>query len=286
MNRIISTLFIVLALSGCSNESIAPSGGLEPISGTGATPEANQSKSANSVPSLNFALVKTLPHDTNSFTEGFLVHNGQLFESTGASDGLDQTRSLFGIVNLKTGRIETKAELDRKLYFGEGIVFLKNKVYQLTYKNQIGFIYDANTFKKTGQFSYLNKEGWGLTTDGTSLIMSDGTDKLTYFDPLDLKVVKTLSVSNNGYAEDNLNELEYIRGYLYANIWTKNYLVKIDPVSGKIVGLLDLSSLYYEAKKKYSNSMEMNGIAYDSLTDKIYVTGKLWPAIYQINFPH
>jgi glutamine cyclotransferase len=116
--------------------------------------------------------------------------------------------------------------------------------------------------------------------------MSDGTDKLTYLDPIDFKVVKTLSVSNNGYAEDNLNELEYIKGYIYANIWTKNYLVKIDPRTGKIVGLLDLSSLFYQAKKNYSNSMEMNGIAYDSLADKIYVTGKMWPAIYQIGFPH
>ncbi len=246
----------------------------------------NSSKTDESVPSIIYSVVKALPHDTNSFTEGFLIHNDELFESTGATDNLPQTRSLFGVVDFKTGKIDKKAELDRTIYFGEGIVFLKNKVYQLTYKNQVGFMYDANTFKRLGTFAYQNKEGWGFTTDGTYLIMSDGTNNLTYLDPADLKVVKTLAVSNNGYAEDNLNELEYIKGYIYANIWTKNYLVKIDPKTGKIVGILDLSALYYQAKNKYAGSLEMNGIAYDSLADKVYITGKLWPEIYQIEFLH
>ena len=176
--------------------------------------------------------------------------------------------------------------MDKHKYFGEGIAFFKDKIYQLTYKNQVGFIYDAKTYKQLGQFSFQNKEGWGMTTDGTHIIMSDGTNVLTYLDPANLKVIKTINVSNGGYAEDFLNELEYIHGYIYANIWTKNYIVKIDPGDGKVVGLLDLSSLTAEAKNNHSNSEVMNGIAYDSISDKIYVTGKLWPTIYQIDFPH
>jgi glutamine cyclotransferase len=272
-------LFIVSCgfISGCTNNG----------NNNGSTEnELGPTKKNPEVPSLSYTVTGSLPHDTNSFTEGFLIHNKQLFESTGATDNLPQTRSLFGIVDPRTGKIETKAELDRKVYFGEGIVFFKNKVYQLTYKNQIGFIYDAVTFKKLGTFNFQNKEGWGFTTDGKSLIMSDGTNTLTYFDPDNLKVIKTLSVNNNGYAEDNLNELEFIRGFIYANIWTKNYVVKIDPADGRVVGTLDLSYLFSQAKSTYPGSQEMNGIAYDSLADIVYITGKMWPLIYQIKFPH
>lgn len=240
----------------------------------------------NFIPTLGYTIINRLPHDTTSFTEGLLFHNQQLFESTGSPENLPQTKSVFGIVDLNTGKIAKKVELDRNTYFGEGIVIFKNKIYQLTYKNQIGFIYDSKTYKQIGRFRYDNKEGWGLTTDGISLIMSDGTNVLTYLDPNDLKVVKTLNVSNDGYAEDNLNELEYINGYIYANIWTKNYIVKIDTKTGKVVALLNLSELTSEAKTKNPNAEVINGIAYDSTSNKIYVTGKLWSNIYQIDFPH
>jgi glutamine cyclotransferase len=242
--------------------------------------------SENKVPDINFMVAATFPHDTLSFTEGFLFNEGQLFESTGSPDNYPYTRSVFGPVDLKTGKIDKKAELDRSVYFGEGILFLKGKIYQLTYKNQIGFIYDAKTFKKAGQFSYTNKEGWGLTTDGMNIIMSDGTNTLTYLDPATLKVTKTLSVSENGYAADYLNELEYINGFIYANVWTTNKIVKIDPATGKIMGKLDLISLLHEARTKYPGATELNGIAFDAATNKIYVTGKLWPCIYQIEFSH
>ena len=242
--------------------------------------------SENNVKDINFTIAATFPHDTLSFTEGFLFHEGQLFESTGSPENLPYTRSVFGIVDLKTGKIDKKAELDRSVYFGEGIVFANNKVIQLTYKNQLGFIYDANTFKKSGQFSYSNKEGWGLTFDGANIIMSDGTNTLTYLDPNTLKPTKTLAVSENGYAADYLNELEFINGFIYANVWTTNKIVKIDPANGKIVGKLDFVSLMHEVKNKYPNSSELNGIAFDAANNKIYVTGKLWPSIYQIEFPH
>lgn len=238
------------------------------------------------VPVIEFSTVNTFPHDTMAFTEGFLFHEGQLFESTGSPDDQPKTRSLFGSVDLKTGRIDVKAELDREKYFGEGIAFFNDKVYQLTYKNQQGFIYDATTFKPKGTFTYDNKEGWGMTTDGTYLIMSDGTDKLTYLDPNTLKPAKILNVSENGYALDYINELEFIKGYIYANVWTTNFIVKIDPANGKVIGKLILTPLQTAASYKYSNSKETNGIAYDASTDKIYVTGKLWPSIYEISFPH
>jgi len=165
-------------------------------------------------------------------------------------------------------------------------VFFKDKLYQLTYKNQVGFIYDAKSLKQVGTFNYANSEGWGMTSDSTYIIMSDGSDKLTYLDPADMKPVKTLSVTENGEPRNNLNELEFINGYIYANIWMKNFIVKIDPASGKIVGKLDLSSLTLEATTKNPRADVLNGIAYDPTTDKVYVTGKLWPNIYQVEFSH
>jgi glutaminyl-peptide cyclotransferase len=241
--------------------------------------------SLSSVKQIDYSVIKSYPHDVTSFTEGFLFHDGQLYESTGSPENLLYARSVFGPVDLKTGKIDIKGELDRKIYFGEGIVFFKNKLYELTYKNQKGFIYDAKTFKKLGQFSYDNKEGWSLTTDGTYIIMDDGTDKLTYVDE-NFKVVKTLAVTENGTPVDNLNELEYIKGFIYANIWMKNYIVKIDTATGKIVGKIDLSMLFDEAKAINPEIDVTNGIAYDSIDDKIYVTGKLWANIYQIEFNH
>jgi glutaminyl-peptide cyclotransferase len=242
----------------------------------------NNTTTDKPIPTLDFESLKSYPHDTNAFTEGFLIHDGKLFESTGATKELAQTKSLFGIVDLTTGKIETKVELDRAKYFGEGITFLNGKVYQLTYQTKIGFIYDATTFKKIKEFTFSNKEGWGMTTDGTNLIMSDGTNILTYLDPDSLKVVKTLFVTENGFVKNYLNELEYIKGYIYANIWTTNTIVKINPADGVIVGKLDLSSLASEAKSLNPGSLEMNGIAYDSINDKILVTGKLWPKIFEI----
>ena len=238
------------------------------------------------IQSINFKVVKTYPHDTESFTEGFLFYNNQLFESTGSPEEFPKTRSVFGIVDLNTGKIDIKVELDRNSYFGEGIVILEGKIFQVTYKNQIGFIYDLKSYKKIGSFKYSNKEGWGLTSDGKNIIMSDGTNIITYLEPDSLKVVKTLNVTFSGSPALDMNELEFINGYLYANIWTTNNIAKIDPRTGIIVGILDLSSLFYEARMSYPMSESTNGIAYDSSKDRIFVTGKFWPTIYQIKFPH
>ena len=237
-------------------------------------------------PQLSYQVLNVYPHDTTSYTEGLLMQDGELYESTGHTEGIDYTRSLFGIVDRKTGHIAVKAELDKDKYFGEGIVFLKGRVYQLTYKTRVGFVYDAKTFKKLQEFTYPSEEGWGMTTDGTYLIMSDSTPDLHFLDPVNFRVVKSIKVMENNTPIDQVNELEYINGYIYANRYTKNYILKIDPANGKVVGRLDLSSLEAQARNKYPGSMEMNGIAYDSAADKVYITGKLWPDIYAIRFPH
>ena len=235
-------------------------------------------------PVISYSVVNSLPHDSTSFTEGFLVHDGQLFESTGATPELSQTRSLFGSVNLKTGKIDVKAELDKTKYFGEGICFLNGKVFQLTYKNQVGFIYDAKTFKPKGQFGYLSKEGWGMTTDGKNLIMSDGTNILTFLNPETQQIIKTLAVSENNFALDYLNELEYIKGFIYANVYTTHKIVKINPETGNVVAKMDIEELYLLAQKRYPYAKETNGIAYDSIQNKVYVTGKMWPCMFEIKF--
>jgi glutamine cyclotransferase len=237
-------------------------------------------------PVLPYKLINTFPHDTVSFTEGFLFHEGKLYESIAGMDYLPATESAFGILDLQTGKLDVKVKLDKSIYFGEGIVVLNGKIYQLTYKNQTGFIYDAKTYKKTGQFSFQNKEGWGLTTDGKHLIMSDGTYNLTYLDPDNQNVIKVLAVTEKGYGVDHLNELEYINGFLYANVWMTNNIVKIDPETGEVLAKVELDELNVNAKRKYVRSLEMNGIAYDSLTDRILVTGKLWPYVYELQFPH
>lgn len=270
--KAVAFFLLIINMCGCTDSEKPPAGTAETV--------------APSTPLINYAVAAYLPHDTSMFTEGLLVHNGQLFESSGAPEDLAHTKTLIGMVDSATGKINKKIELDRDKYFGEGIVFFNDKLYQLTYKTQVGFIYDAKSFKQTGKFKYRNAEGWGLTTNGTDLIMSDGTDTLTFLNPSTLQEVKILTVTENGSPLMNLNELEYIKGFIYANVWETNYIVKIDPSNGKVLGKLDLTSLTLEAKNKNTRIDALNGIAYDAVTDKIYVTGKFWPNIYQINFAH
>jgi glutaminyl-peptide cyclotransferase len=236
------------------------------------------------IPLIDYSVPNYYPHDTTLFTEGFLFYKGQLFESTGSPKELWQAKSLIGISDLATGKFSKKIELDEGKYFGEGISFLGNKLYQLTYTTHVGFIYDATSFKKTGEFKYDNEEGWSLTTDGKYLIMSDGTSKLTFIDPVDLKPARVLNVTENGVPRDSLNELEYIRGFIYANVWMNNFIYKINPATGQVVGKLNLSVLTTDARNKNPRADVLNGIAYDSINNKVYVTGKLWPNIYQLNF--
>jgi glutamine cyclotransferase len=246
---------------------------------------AAKTSTAPAIPSISFDVVGTHAHDTAAFTEGLLMHNGNLYESTGSPLEMENTRSVVGTVDLQTGKIDPKVEINRAI-FGEGITFLNNKLYQLTYEAKVGYIYDAKTFKKIGEFPLPGKEGWGLTTDGTHLIMSDGTDKVLYLDSSSLKPVKTLLVQDSNGPVRNVNELEFIGGYIYANVYTTNYIIKIDPATGKVQGRLDLSALTRNARSQNKNALELNGIAYDSATGNVYVTGKFWPNIYAIRFSH
>jgi glutamine cyclotransferase len=272
LKQIILSVILLILLTNCGEEA------------TDFVKKKEHKSKPKSIPIIDYVYVNSFPHDTNSFTEGFLIHNGNLYESTGATPGLPQTKSLFGIVDSSTGVIDAKVELDRKIYFGEGITFLGDKVYQLTYQAKIGFIYDSKTFKEIGKFDLPTKEGWGMTTDGKDLIMSDGSNKLFFLDAKNLAVNKTISVTYNGVVVDKLNELEYINGAIYANVWVTNSIVKIDPENGEVIGVLDLNSLANEAKYTYPLSLEMNGIAYDSVGGSVFITGKMWPKYFEIKF--
>jgi glutamine cyclotransferase len=264
--------FIVLLFASCAN--------------TPSKTDTNNTYSMTGIPVIPYAVTGYFPHDSSLFVEGFLLHNGKLYESTGSPSGLPQYKSIIGITDLNTGKCSPKIEIDKSKYFGEGIAILNNKLYQLTYTTHVGFIYDLKTYKKIGQFAFKNRWGYALTTDGSNLIMSDGSDTLTYINPATMEPIKILKITENNFKRDSLNELEYINGYIYANIWYNNNIVKIDPVNGKVIGKIDLSALDREAKAKNPDADVLNGIAFDADKNKIYVTGKMWLNIYQIDFAH
>ncbi len=255
---------LIIAVCSCNNA---------PIPNEGNVPKVNQ---------LEFELVGHYPHDTTYFTEGLVFVGNVLLEGTGSPQQLPYTKSLICVYDSAKTSNAIRVELDKKLFFGEGITVLNNKVYQLTYQTKKGFVYDRSTFKKLAEFSFPSAEGWGLTTDGKQLIMSDGTDVLTFLDSVSFKPTKSIKVSNNGLPEGYLNELEYINGYIYANVYTTNTIVKINPQNGEVMGTIDLSRLVEDAKNSHAGSLELNGIAYDSVKDELLLTGKCWPRIYRI----
>lgn len=259
-------LFIIVSyfMSGCRNKSV------------------DESIIDSSIENIGYRYIKSFPHDTTSFTEGFVIYNGKLFESTGSPESFSYAKSRVGVVDLLTGKIDERLVLNSDRFFGEGITFLNGKLFQLTYKSRLGFVYDAKTFEKINEFNIPSEEGWGLTTDGESLIMSDGTYILTFLDSVNFEVTKTIDVTQNGIAKNHLNELEFINGYIFANIWPTSTIVKINPENGKVVGIINLDDFSNEASHLYPLSLEMNGIAYDGYTNQIYLTGKFWPKIYQI----
>jgi glutamine cyclotransferase len=233
---------------------------------------------------LNYSIQKIIPHDTSSFTEGLLVYKGFIYESGG--DPNYSGKSKLMKIDLNTGKVEKQINLDKK-YFGEGIVILHDTIYQLTYKEKVVFVYDMD-FKKIKEFTITtdNGEGWGMTTDGTYLIVDDGSSNLYYYEPSTFKLVKKVSVTDSGALGYNLNELEYIDGYIYANQWQLPYILKIDPSNGQVVAKADLTDIWNQIQKKDPNAEVLNGIAYDDSTKKIYITGKKWPDLYEIQFSH
>lgn len=229
-------------------------------------------KKIRSSSEILFTVQSTLPHDPRAFTQGLLIHRGELYESTG------QDSSWIGVVDIGTGRASRKVVLDNK-YFGEGIAILNNKVYQLTWKNKTGFVYALPGFQKVGEFAYKG-EGWGLTTDGTHLIMSNGTDEIVFLDSATLKPVRSLMVKHEGAPVTDLNELEFVDGNLLANIWQTNLVARINLKDGEVTGFLDLSELTVQARRVNPNADVLNGIAWHPATQTLLVTGKYWPYIF------
>jgi glutamine cyclotransferase len=221
---------------------------------------------------INYSLQRTWPHDVKAFTQGLVIHNGLLYESTGESD------SWIGIVDVNTGMADKKVDHKGK-YFGEGITILNNKLYHITWKSQTGFVYSLPDFKTLQTFSY-STEGWGLTHNNINLIMSDGSDKLYFLDSLTLEIRRTLKVTHKGEPLQQLNELEYIDGYIFANIWQTNRIAKIDAITGKAVAFLDLSPLAAQARIVNTQVDVLNGMAWHPGSRLLLVTGKYWPLIY------
>lgn len=233
-----------------------------------------ESKSESNTALIDYAIVKVFPHDAKAFTQGLVVEQGILLESTGQNG-----TSWIAEVDIVTGKQEKKVALDKQ-YFGEGITVLNNKIYQLTWKSKVGFIY-SKKYEKIGEFSY-DREGWGITHNGENLIVSDGSEKLYFLDTTTLAVKKTITVSEKGKATNNLNELEYIDGYIYANRWQTNFIVKINPANGEVVGTLDLTQVAEVVYPGNPNADVLNGIAYEPKSKLLLVTGKLWPAMVAI----
>jgi glutamine cyclotransferase len=226
---------------------------------------------------IPYTIYKIFPHDIQAFTQGLVVEQGKLLESTGQN-----STSWIAEVTITSGKQEKKVILDKE-YFGEGITVLNNKIYQLTWKNKKGFVYDFRTYKKLREFTY-DREGWGITHNGVNLIVSDGSEKLYFLDTLTLQPVKTIVASENKLPVKNLNELEFIEGYVYANQWQTNFIVKIDPSTGNVVGRMDLTKVAEAVYPGNPNADVLNGIAYEPRSKMVLVTGKLWPATVALKF--
>lgn len=225
-------------------------------------------------PVFGYKIVNTYPHDTNSLTQGLIFDAGVLYESTGLMG-----RSTVKIVDLKTGKTLKSHELPDN-YFGEGIAIIENKIIQLTWRSKTGFVYDKKTLNLIKKFSYQT-QGWGITYDGKYLIISDGSAVLYFMDPNTFKVVGTLEVHGDSGKVSKLNELEYINGEIYANIWGIEKIARINPKTGRVTAWIDLSGLLSDQDKKNRVDV-LNGIAFNSDKGSLFVTGKLWPKLFEI----
>lgn len=219
-------------------------------------------------------IINVFHHDPESFTEGLVFYKGYLYESTGLKG-----KSALKKINNKSGKIVKEVALGDE-FFGEGMTILNNNIYQLTWQNQTGIIYALSTFRKTGTFNYQG-EGWGLTTDGKSLIMSNGTSVITFLNPKTFKIIRKIDIKDGEIPVNNLNELEFIRGEIWANVFMEDVIVRFSPLSGKVIGWIDLSQLH-KALPVSGRRDVLNGIAYDHENDRIFVTGKFWPILFEI----
>ncbi len=228
---------------------------------------------SRSTPVSGYKVVHIYPHDPGAFTQGLVFSDGYLYEGTGMV-GESSVRK----VELNSGKVVQKIDVPPP-YFGEGIVLWKDKLIELTWQTKIGFVYDRATFKQLGTFTY-NREGWGITHDGKRLIMSDGSATLYFWDPETLREIGHLDVDDKGSPVQNLNELEFVHGEIYANVWQTERIARISPVTGHVIGWIDLSGLLSAAERRGTDVM--NGIAYDAKQSRLFVTGKRWPKLFEI----
>ncbi len=227
------------------------------------------------LPTYDFKVVRSYPHDAQAFTEGLLYRDGFLYESTGLNG-----KSSIRKVDLASGKVLQSKDIPPQ-YFGEGLTAWGDTLVGLTWQTQTGFVFDLKTFELKNQFAYPG-EGWGLAQNGKELVMSDGTATLRFLDPRTFLEVRRVKVTADGIAVNQLNELEVVEGEIFANIWHTNTIARIDPDTGKITGWIDFSKLYPGAGKGQNGENVMNGIAYDAEKKRLFVTGKLWPKIYEV----
>ena len=231
-------------------------------------------------PVIAYNIVAEYPHDTSAYTQGLEFYKGKLYEGTG-----DFKTSSLRITDYKTGRVEKKHMMGTDSVFGEGITIFKDKIYQLTWKSNIVYVYDVNNIDKPVKSFTWPYDGWGLSNNGTDLIISDGTAKLYFVNPDDFRLKSTLTVTENGSPFYYLNELEYIEGFVFANVYQSDFIIKIDPETGFVIGKIELPGIIQKFAPGYTpepGEEVLNGIAYDSATKKILVTGKRWPKMFEL----
>jgi glutaminyl-peptide cyclotransferase len=248
--------------------------GFEACAGEGGQAGAAAPAPPADVVNYTYTVVNTFPHDPRAFTQGLLFLDGKLLESTGLTN-----QSSLREADLATGKVLRRIPVPGQ--FAEGLALLDGKLYQLTWRGGKAFVYDLKTFDKEKEFSYAG-EGWGLTTDGHWLIMSDGTSVLRFFDPATFHMDHSINVTRRGDPQPNLNELEYVKGEIFANIWNTDWVARIDPLTGKIVGMIDFSTLLPLADRDPEHTDVLNGIAYDPAGDRLFVTGKNWPKVFEV----
>lgn len=236
----------------------------------------------SAVPTIGYNIVKVFPHDTTSYTEGLIFYNNELYESSG-----NYGKSRLSRIDLSTGLPNKQVKLD-SAYFGEGMTIFDGKIYQLTWQEHKVFIYDLNTFNKIGELTWPF-EGWGMTHSTDEIIISTGSSNLYFVNPDNFKINRTVSVTDNYGPVSNLNELEYVNGVIYANQYLTNNILKIDAETGKVIGKLDLSDILNQsgiahdpAYYSLNSGNVLNGIAYNAADNSLFVTGKYWPALFEI----
>ena len=225
---------------------------------------------------ISFNIMAQHPHDTGAYTQGLQLYNGKMYEGTG-----DFENSSLRITDYKSGKVESIHKLGDDKIFGEGITIFNNKIYQLTWTSNIVYVYDINNINKPIQTFTWPYEGWGITHNGNDLIISDGSANLYFVNPADFKVKSTIAVRTDKGPIDNLNELEYIDGFVFANVYTQDAIIKINPESGIVVGVMNFTNLWPQSERSLRADY-FNGIAYDSTSKTMFVTGKRWPKMYEI----